>query len=269
MHVKPSDFGITPRAVRDTLKFISISRREVLNIVNVLDCDASGNANALDRNSFAGMKNALMVYEVFLCGAGFPYAQNDKVNAACAELNQAWSKLIQTVCRHCTDKGVAKRLSVAWSAAYEELRAILEREKAKTSASKLLYDAFALALDEASDALSKRRRSARTVKKRMAKHELGELTQEDVAKVFNVSRQTVIRWEKKQTEDGPGNTSNPWGYYRSLRTNPELRAAFEMLSNQAKAYIAAKEEAKKQGIRFRMNFESFKEDWHRHNNAKM
>ena len=132
MHVKPSDFGITPRAVRDTLKLISISRREVLNIVNVLDCDASGNANALDRNSFAGMKNALMVYEVFLCGAGFPYAENDKVNAACAELNQAWSKLMQTVCRHCTDKKVAKRLSVAWSVAIEELQAILERVKTRT-----------------------------------------------------------------------------------------------------------------------------------------
>ena len=163
MHVKPSDFGLTPRAVLDTLKLISISRREVLNIVNVVDCDAPGNATALDRNSFAGMKNALMVYEVFLCGAGFPFAQNDKVNAAYAELNQAWSKLVQTVCRHCTDKKVAKRLSVAWSAAIEELCAILERAKAKTSASKLLYDAFALALDEASDALSKRRRSARTV----------------------------------------------------------------------------------------------------------
>jgi len=269
MHVKPSDFGITPRAILDTLKLISISRREVLNIVNVVDCDAPGNATALDRNSFAGMKNALMVYEVFLCGAGFPFAQNDKVNAAYAELNQAWSKLVQTVCRHCTDKKVAKRLSVAWSAAIEELCAILERAKAKTSASKLLYDAFALALDEASDALSKRRRSARTVKKRMAKRKLGELTQEDVAKVFDVSRHTVIRWEREQTEDGSGNTSNPWGYYKSLRTNLELRDAFEMLSNQAKAYIDAKDKAKKQGKRFRMTFERFKEVWLSHNNAKM
>ena len=152
MHVKPSDFGITPRAVRDTLKFISISRREVLNIVNVLDCDASGNANALDRNSFAGMKNALMVYEVFLCGAGFPYAENDKVNAACAELNQAWSKLMQTVCRHCTDKKVAKRLSVAWSVAIEELQAILERVKTRTIKSKRKYDVFVSALDCVADA---------------------------------------------------------------------------------------------------------------------
>ena len=101
------------------------------------------------------------------------------------------------------------------------------------------------------------------------KNILGGLSQEDVAKVFGVTRQTVIRWEKEQTEDGPNNTSNPWGYYRSLRTNPELRAAFEILSNQAKAYISAKEKAKNQGQRFKMTFERFKEDWHKHNNAKI
>ena len=163
MHVKPSDFGITPRAVLDTLKLISISRREVLNIVNVVDCDAPGNATALDRNSFAGMKNALMVYEVFLCGAGFPFAQNDKVNAAYAELNQAWSKLVQTVCRHCTDKKVAKRLSVAWSAAIEELCAILERAKAKTIKSTRKYKDFVSALDRAAEAMGNSNRTIRAL----------------------------------------------------------------------------------------------------------
>lgn len=101
------------------------------------------------------------------------------------------------------------------------------------------------------------------------KHVQGELSQEDVARVFGVTRQTVIRWEKEQTKDDSSNTSNPWGYYKSLRTNQELRDAFEMLSNQAKAYIAIRDEAKNKGKRFRMTFESFKEDWHRHNNAKM
>ena len=106
-------------------------------------------------------------------------------------------------------------------------------------------------------------------KPRRVKHVQGELSQEDVARFFGVTRQTVIRWEREQTEDGPDNTSNSWGYYKSLRTNPELRAAFEMLSNQAKAYIAANDKAKKQGKRFRMTFERFKEEWHKHNNAKM
>ena len=91
----------------------------------------------------------------------------------------------------------------------------------------------------------------------------------DVAEVFGVSRQTVVRWEPSQTEDGPDNISNPWGYYRSLRTNPELRDAFEMLSNQAKAYRSAKERARMLGGRFRMTFMKFKEDWLRHGNARM
>ena len=97
----------------------------------------------------------------------------------------------------------------------------------------------------------------------------GELRQEDVAEVFGVSRQTVARWEASQTEDGPGNASNPWGYYRSLRTNQELRGSFEMLSNQAKAYRSARERARMLGRRFRMTFVTFKEEWYKHGNARM
>lgn len=95
----------------------------------------------------------------------------------------------------------------------------------------------------------------------------GELRQEDVSAVFGVTRQTVVRWEDTQTVDGPDNTSNPWGYYRSLRTNPELRGSFEMLANMARAYLSARARAKCQGQRFRMSFVRFKEDWLRHNAA--
>ena len=109
----------------------------------------------------------------------------------------------------------------------------------------------------------------RCPKRRVRRPRPGELRQEDVADVFCVSRQTVVRWESSQTEDGPGNVSNPWGYYRSLRTNPELRGAFEMLSNQAKAYRFAKERARMSGGRFRMTFVRFKEEWHRHSTARM
>ena len=95
----------------------------------------------------------------------------------------------------------------------------------------------------------------------------GELRQEDVAAVFGVTRQTVVRWESTQTVDGPDNTSNPWGYYRSLRTNPELRGSFEMLANMARDYLSARAGATRQGQRFRMTFVSFKENWFRHNAA--
>ena len=130
----------------------------------------------------------------------------------------------------------------------------------------ILLDAIPAATIVPSD---KHRAQNNARKPHRGKHVQGELSQEDVARVFGVTRQTVIRWEKEQTKDDSSNTSNPWGYYKSLRTNQELRDAFEMLSNQAKAYIAIRDEAKNKGKRFRMTFESFKEDWHRHNNAKM
>ena len=85
--------------------------------------------------------------------------------------------------------------------------------------------------------------------------------------MFGVTRQTVVRWERTQTADDPGNTSNPWGYYRSLRTNPELRGSFEMLSNMARDYLSAQARAKRQGQRFRMTFVRFKENWFRHTAA--
>ena len=109
-----------------------------------------------------------------------------------------------------------------------------------------------------------RTQPTRGPKRRRQRPQIGELSQNDVARAFGVSRQTVSRWEAKQTEDGQGNTSNPWGYYRSLRTNPELRGAFEMLSNQVKMYASAREEAERQRKRFRITFETFKEEWHRH-----
>ena len=48
----------------------------------------------------------------------------------------------------------------------------------------------------------------------------------------------------------------------------ELRGGrFEMLANQARAYLAAKDLARRRGERFRMTFVRFKEDWFRHNAA--
>ena len=111
--------------------------------------------------------------------------------------------------------------------------------------------------------------SAPAVKARTRRQHPGELRQEDVAEVFGVTRQTVARWEALQTEDGPGNTSNPWGYYRSLRLNPELKGAFEILSNQAKSYLSAKVAARKKGVRFRITFVTFRDDWLARNAAKM
>ena len=47
-------------------------------------------------------------------------------------------------------------------------------------------------------------------KKRDVKVSSIKLTQVQVAKDFGVDRQTIIRWESAQTEDGPNNKSNEW-----------------------------------------------------------
>jgi len=101
-------------------------------------------------------------------------------------------------------------------------------------------------------------------KKRVRAKE-GELTQEDVAKDFGVKRKTVIKWEREQSEDGPNNKSNPYGYYQRLRIDPNLRGAYTALVNAVKPYLAAKAKANKDGIRFRVTFERFNEKFAVHN----
>ena len=94
------------------------------------------------------------------------------------------------------------------------------------------------------------------------------LTQEDVAKDLGVSRQTIIEWERAQTVDGPENTSNEYHYYRALRTNPELRDAYEMLVNQVRIYNKIRDEHMARGTRFRMSFISFQEKCPKNGDAK-
>ena len=96
----------------------------------------------------------------------------------------------------------------------------------------------------------------------------GEITQEQVARDFGVSRSTVNRWEIKQTANGPENKSNKYGYYKELRTNPDLRGAYYELVNCAKRYQAEKRKADKLGIRF-ATFVRFHEEWLTHQPDKM
>ena len=96
----------------------------------------------------------------------------------------------------------------------------------------------------------------------------GEITQEQVARDFGVSRSTVNRWEVNQTASGPENKSNKYGYYRELRTNPDLRGAYYELVNCVKRYQAEKRKADKLGIRF-VTFVRFREEWLTHQPDKM
>ena len=96
----------------------------------------------------------------------------------------------------------------------------------------------------------------------------GEITQEQVARDFGVSRATVNRWEINQTANGPENKSNKYGYYKELRTNPDLRGAYYELMNCVKRYQAEKRKADMLGIRF-VTFVRFHEEWLKHRPYKM
>ena len=107
--------------------------------------------------------------------------------------------------------------------------------------------------------------SGRKKNKMTAKGVEGALTQEDVARDFGVSRQTVIKWEENETENGPYNKSNKFGYYTALRLDPNLRGAYNELVQAVKMYRNAQRDAKKAGVRFRISFERFNEQYAKHN----
>lgn len=88
----------------------------------------------------------------------------------------------------------------------------------------------------------------------------GDLTQDDVAADFGVTRQTVANWER-------GKKKNPWGYYKELRLNSDLRGAYNLLAGSAKAYNRAKAEARRRGVRFRTSFVAFNELYLKHSNS--
>lgn len=91
-----------------------------------------------------------------------------------------------------------------------------------------------------------------------------ELSQDQAAKDFCVSRKTIVLWEKQLSDDGTKGKSNRYGYYKDLRTNPDLRGAYDLLSKSAKAYEAYKEKQKKDGKRT-VNFVRFNEAYLEHN----
>ena len=108
----------------------------------------------------------------------------------------------------------------------------------------------------------------RLLPKFKARERGSEITQEQVARDFGVSRSTVNRWEINQTANGPENKSNKYGYYKELRTNPDLRGAYYELVNCVKRYQAEKRKADKLGIRF-VTFVRFHEEWLKHQPCKM
>lgn len=113
--------------------------------------------------------------------------------------------------------------------------------------------------------LPSRKNHNATPKPHRSKRPKSALTQEHVAKDFGVTRKTIIEWERNQTEDAPGNTSNDYGYYKSLRTNIDLRGAYDQLVASVKNFNKARALAKQNGTRFAMTFVTFNEKYLAHN----
>lgn len=137
-----------------------------------------------------------------------------------------------------------------------------ELERVKDASSVLVGGFTEKAAIEQESIMKKALRKKRGVSKRINK-----LTQVQVAKDFDVDRQTIIRWESTQTEDGPNNTSNEWGYYKGLRTNPDLRDAYCELVNMVAKYNEYKKNCKEKGKPLH-TFAQYNETWAKHNPAK-
>lgn len=137
-----------------------------------------------------------------------------------------------------------------------------ELERVKDASSVLVSGFTEKAAIEQESIMKKALRKKRGVSKRINK-----LTQVQVAKDFDVDRQTIIRWESTQTEDGPNNTSNEWGYYKGLRTNPDLRDAYCELVNMVAKYNEYKKTCKEKGKPL-YTFAQYNETWAKHNPAK-
>ena len=89
------------------------------------------------------------------------------------------------------------------------------------------------------------------------KHRCDFRTQEEVATDTGFTRKTINKWEKEQTSDDKTNTSNPYGYYKSLRTDPKNKAAYLIFVRQVKDYKSVKGR--------RMSFVRFVDEWWKHN----
>ena len=267
MEIDFSGFGEVPRTASTILKLLRTSLHEVNNIVNAINNGGEDRRVALDRVSFRGAEIALLPYKELLT-MDYRVCRSVSIDKTFEEFKSSWSQLIQSVVKTLPAKKEVHQFAAAWHKANDELCDILELRKGRTEESELIYGDFISSLDTVAMLMARQKITAHKSRMKRTRSKQGELSQEDVAKVFRTTRQTIIRWEKNQTEDGPGNKSNKWGYYKSLRTNPELRNAFEILSNATTAYFVAKDKATREGNRFRITFEKFNEAWGKHSNCE-
>ena len=236
--------------------------------------------NALNRNAYTllepsseeGIWLAVLTYETIFSHHALPikgYAT--EIDEHIEELEESWNELFDAVGQRLKShqrladvRSHHKSIISHLSDFFKLPKGAMSDPSAAAAVDNFKKGLLALS-EEVRDAPIAQAKKDRKARKQTAKRTPGSLTQECVAEDFGVTRQTLSGWEKNQTVDGPGNTSNPYGYYIALRLNPDLRGTYDELVGQVKMYLETKAEAKKQGMHFQYTFVQFNENLAEHN----
>lgn len=235
--------------------------------------------NSADHNAYAllepdneeGLLTPVAFYRSYLQTQTPPLGKfQSSILAQLAELEDAWGELFDAIgqrlpsSKHTPLRSLKKACRTATELLVERFNSSPEAPVNKEAYAAV--ESFCSCLVGVSEAIREEKPiKNQKGKKRTAKRFHDSLTQEDVANDFGVSRQTVGQWEENETENGPYNKSNQFGYYKDLRLNPDLRGAYYELVQVVKMYRGAQSKAKNAGKRFRIKFERFNEQYAKHN----
>ena len=251
---------------------------ECIEFVSVAMADKKDN-NAyrlLSPDNADGIQIPLFLYRDFFGKVAPPLGKKQQEVVEVAEdLGEAWCDLFDAIGQRIRkNHNALEAARSAFNRANESLIALLQSKVGSPPAknAESVVQELNTAISNLSTAMRKelgsqqsQKRGSVRKKKLTAKSVDGGLSQDDVARDFGVTRQTVLLWEKNETENGPYNKSNKFGYYSALRLDPNLRGAYDVLSQAVKTFRNAQREAKKAGTRFRFSFERFNEKYAKHN----
>ena len=251
---------------------------ESIEFVSVAMADKNDN-NAyrlLSSDNVDGIQMPLCLYRDFLDKVAFPLgSKQQEVVEVAEDLGEAWCGLFDAIGQRIRKSHDA--LEAARTACNRANESLLDLLKSKVGSppannAESIVRELNTAISNLSTAMRKELASPSSPKtgsvrkkKLTAKGVDGGLSQEDVARDFGVTRQTVAHWEEDENENRPDTKSNKFGYYKDLRLNKDLRDAYNILAQAAKMYREAQAKAKKAGVRFRVSFERFNEKYAKHN----
>lgn len=254
-----------------TRRCIEMAITELRSTTAALEIAAVGKRSFLiEPDNSNGLRPSLGAYELAFRYPDSPNLLSDEGSAKLSELQDCWNRFFRLMSSLCSNRELCREAENRQRQVHSACRDALSGrhacdERAVLDDFRNALTALANALSESDEESARPKSKQKNKGRRRIRAKEGELTQEDVAEDFGVKRKTVIKWEREQTEDGPNNKSNPYGYYQRLRIDPNLRGAYTVLVKAVKHYLAEKAEAKKRGIRFRVTFERFNEEFAKHN----